>query len=974
MKCFNLKKCLLLWLFLLPVISYAQIAITGTITDVNGEVIIGANVVEKGARNSTVTDVNGKFSLTVASNAVLQISYLGYVTQEVDVGNRTDISVTLVESAVEMEEVVVVGYGTVRKSDLTGSVASVSPKQFKDQPVKNLADALQGRMSGVEVTRTSGLLDGSAKFRIRGSTSIHKSNDPLYVVDGIVGAEGSLNPSDIYSVEALKDASATAIYGSRGANGVILVTTKRGREGVPQITFEANMGWSVMSKKYDLMNAYEYAQALNETGFAIISDDDVEAYKKGTKGIDWQDLMTQTGISQDYRLSVSGGGSRMRYHISGNVVDQSAITLTSKYKKYQLRTNLDTKVTRWLNITTNISLAKTDTHNGSVDLQWPFNYSPTMELRDPVTGVYNKDPYNVANAPNPYGALMETTNDSYGYLMNGNVNFQFKIIDGLTLSIQAGANYSDGQSFAFASSLKQPGAISEMANSYGKTIFWQNTNNLTWSKEFGHHHLTATAVWEVSKSESTSLSVSGQNLQTESVGYWNVGLSETYTAGNSYAAESMLSGVGRLMYGYDGRYLLTATFRADGASKFQGKNKWGYFPSASVAWNVSEETFMKDQDIFQYLKLRASTGITGNQAIGAYSTLGMLSGVSFNYGTPSFYPGYTENTPATPDVRWENTYQYDIGVDFGVWNRKVNITVDWFLKQAKDILLQKAIPGYNAGGTFWYNSGKVKNSGWEFSVNAFPVEHRDLTWETTLNATYVRNEVVDISDDMFILQGGDGLLGVSSIVEPGKPLGSFYLFVSDGFDENGANLYRRADGTKTTAPASEDKITTGQANPKWTFGWNNMLSWKNWEANIFISAATGFHRLNVTRFMTASMVGETKFITLRDAYLKGWDKVQNKADALYPSHVNPDNRYYGESTQWLEDASFLKIRNVSLAYRIPKTVLKFADVRLSLSVQNLWTLTKYKGLDPEVYNNLDGIDRGAYPVPRTFTLGVKIDF
>jgi TonB-linked SusC/RagA family outer membrane protein len=974
MKCSKKKVHLFLWLFLLPAISYAQIAITGTVTDVNNEAIIGASIVEAGTRNSAVTDVNGKFSLTVANNAVLQVSYLGYVAQKIAVGNRTVINVTLAEDTKALDEVVVIGYGTVRKSDLTGSVASVSAKQFKDQPVKNIQDAIQGRMAGVEVTRLSGLLGGSAKIRIRGTTSINKSNDPLYIVDGIVGDLSTLNPSDIQSIEALKDASATAIYGSRGANGVVLVTTRHGQEGAPQITFESDLGFSTMAKKYDLMSAYEYAQALNDTGFGSISGDDLEAYKNGTKGIDWQDIMTQTGISQDYRLSISGGRDKIRYLVSGNVLDQSAITITSKYQSYRLRANLDTEVTPWLNISTNISMAKAKTHNGGIDLQWPFNYSPTMELVDPATGVYNKDPYNVANAPNPYGALMVAGSDDYNYSLNGNINLLFRIIDGLTLSVQAGVNYNDGQGLSFASALRQLGAQSNMANTYSKNLFWQSTNNLTYSKRFGDHQLTATAVWELSKSEGASLHVDGYNLQTESVGYWNIGLTEGYTATNNYAAETMVSGIGRLMYGYKGRYLFTGTFRADGSSKFQGDNKWGYFPSASAAWNVGEEDFMKDQRIFQSLKLRTSAGVTGNQAIGAYSTLGNLTLAYAGYGTTTIYSGYWPSTLATPNVHWENTYQYDVGIDFSVWDRRLNFTVDWFLKQAKDILLQKTIPGYNAGGAFWFNSGEVKNTGWEFSVNAFPVTHKDVTWETTLNASFVRNEVVDLAGDPFILGAGSGLVGPSSIVEPGKPLGSFYVFVSAGFDENGANLYRRADGTTTTAPSSDDKITTGQANPKWTFGWNNMVSWKNWEASFFVSAAIGFDRLNITRFMTASMVGETKFITLRDAYLKGWDKVDNKADALFPSHKNPDNRYYGDATQWLEDASYLKIRNASIAYRIPKQILKFADVRLSISVQNIWTFTKYKGLDPEVYNNFDGMDRGAYPVPRTFTLGIKASF
>ncbi|MDR0713338.1 MAG: TonB-dependent receptor [Bacteroidales bacterium] len=980
MKCFRKKVHLLLWLLLLPAMSYAQTAITGTVVDATGETVIGANVVEKGTRNSTVTDVNGNFSLTVANNAVLQISCLGYAAREVSVSSAVNgrLAITLAEDAKALEEVVVIGYGTVRKSDLTGAVASLSDKQFKNQPVKQISEALQGRMAGVEVTNTSGELGAGAKIRIRGTSSVHRSNDPLYVVDGIVRTTGlaGINPADIASIEVLKDASATAIYGSRGSNGVILVTTKRGKAGKPLITLEADWGVTSVIKKYEVMNAWEYAQALNDIrGSATISAADMEAYKNGTKGINWQDIMFQTGFSQDYKLSISGGNNTTRYLVSGNILDQKGVSITSKYQRYQVRANLDTDVTRWLTLVTDLNVAKTLVHNPGIDLRATVAYSPSMEMKDPETGVYKSDPYNTV-INNPYGARVETEEDNPAYLANGNMELRFNILEGLTLSVKGGVDFIYSGSYGFASERRFDGAQSTMYNSMNRQLNWQNVNNLTYSKKIGDHYFTATAVWEMSKYEYNYLAVNGTDLQTESVGYWNVANATTYTAGNGYSAEQMLSGVGRLMYGYKGRYLFTWTFRADGSSKFQGNNKWGYFPSGAVAWNVSEEDFMKNQHIFQKLKVRASAGITGNQAIDRYSTLGGLSTKAYSFGTGTLYTGYTAVGLSTPDVRWESNYQYDLGVDFSVLDGKLDFTVDWFLKQTRDMLLVKSIPYYNGGGGFWVNEGKINNTGLDFSIDALPVTGKDLTWESILTVSFLKNEVIDIGDDPYLLSNSSNtsVTGPTSIVIPGKPVGSFYVFDWVGFNKTGANLFRTADGSLSAEPMPEDKIISGQVNPKWSFGWNNTINWKNWEANVFIHAAVGFHRLNLTKFRTASMVGEMRFISLRDAYFKSWDNVQNKADALYPSHKNLLNKYYGDSTMWLEDASFLKIRNISIAYLIPRKVLKFAEFRISLSVQNILTLTKYTGMDPEAYNDVEGRDDGAYPVPRTFTLGIKASF
>lgn len=949
--------------------------IKGVINDEQGETIIGASVIIKGEDTGTTSDMDGRFTLEAPEGATLVISYIGYHTQEVKVRKRSLLRVVLKEDNQLLDEVVVVGYGTVKKSDLTGAVSGVSNRQYKNQPVQRVENILQGRTPGVEVTATSGMPGASMKVRVRGTTSINKSSDPLYVIDGIISSSGldGINPSDIQSMEILKDASSTAIYGSRGSNGVILITTKQGSEGKAQVTFDASVGLSTVRKQYDLLNAYEYATALNDIrGSSTISAEDLEAYKNGTKGINWTDLLTRTGITQDYRLAISGGNEKVKYLISGNVLDQEAITIMSDYKRYGIRANIDSEVKPWLTISAKLNASSLHKHNeGGANWLHVTNFSPTMELKDPETGVYNTDPYNMIGS-SPYGEMIVNNSDSYSYNLNANLTLLFKIMKGLTLSVQGGYDYDNSPSYSFRSKLDSPGAINSASNTNALHNYWQNTNNLTWQKQFGDHSFTAMGVWEISRSWDSQLKGTGSNLNNESVGYWNLGNAAIRDASNSYTEFSLASGIVRANYDYKKRYFITAALRADGSSKFQGDNKWGYFPSAAVAWDIAQESFMSNQHVLDQLKLRASFGVTGNQDIAAYSTLGMLSGASYGWGTSTSSTGYWGYQFATPGITWEKTYQYDLGLDMSIGG--FNITVDWFKKQTKDLLFQKQVPKYNGGGTYWVNQGKLNNTGVELSLTTFPVKGT-VTWETSLNASYVKNEVADLAGDDFVLAANySDLGGPMQIMKPGYPMGSFYVYQWKGFDDKGANLYQKADGSLTTNPTSDDLVVKGQASPKWTVGWNNTVTWKNWTLNVFFNAATGYDRLNISRFMAASMTGVSRFVTLRDAYFKGWDHVANKADALYPSLTNTDNKSYANSDFWLEDASFIKLKNISLSYRIPRRVLKFASVQLSVSAQDLFTITRYKGMDPEVYTSYDGLDYGAYPIPRTITFGAKFRF
>ena len=955
--------------------GYDDRKIKGIIYDEQGETIIGASVLIKGEETGTTSDMDGKFTLEAPQEATLVISYIGYHPQEIKVRKKTTLNIILKEDNQLLDEVVVVGYGTVKKSDLTGSVSGVSTRQFKNQPVKRVENILQGRTPGVEVTATSGVPGAGMKVRVRGTTSINKSSDPLYVIDGIISSSGldGINPSDIQSMEVLKDASSTAIYGSRGSNGVILITTKGGTEGKASITFDASVGLSTVRKQYDLLNAYEYATALNDIrGSSTIPAGDLEAYKNGTKGINWTDLITHTGVTQDYRLSISGGNAKVKYLVSGNMLDQEAVTIETNYKRYGVRANIDADVKPWLTISAKMNASSLHKHNNGANWFHITNFSPTMEMKDAETGVYNRDPYNIANGSNPYGELMVNYSDSYSYNLNANLTLLFKIMKGLTLSVQGGYDYDHSPSYSFKSKQEAPGAINSMNNTSNTHNYWQNTNNLTWQRQFGDHSITTMAVWEISRSWDTGLQATGSNLNNESVGYWNIANAAIRNASNSYTEASLASGIIRANYDYKKRYFITAALRADGSSKFQGNNKWGYFPSAAVAWDIAKEGFMSDQHVLEQLKLRGSFGVTGNQDIAAYSTLGMLSGTAYGWGTSTAFTGYWGNQFPTPGITWEKTYQYDLGVDLSLGG--FNITFDWFKKMTKDLLFQKQVPKYNGGGTYWVNQGELNNTGVEFSVNTFPVKGT-VTWETSFNAAYVKNEVTDLAGSDFVLTANySDLGGAMQIMKPGYPMGSFYVYQWKGFDDKGTNLYQKADGSLTTSPTSEDLVVKGQASPKWTLGWNNTISWKNWTVNVFFNAATGYNRLNISRYTTASMTGNSRFVTLRDAYFKNWDHVSNKAEATYPSLTNTDSKNYANSDFWLEDASFVKLKNISISYRIPKRVAKFASIQLSVSAQDLFTITRYKGMDPEVYTSYDGLDYGAYPIPRTITFGAKIRF
>ena len=577
----------------------------------------------------------------------------------------------------------VIGYGAVKKADLAGSVSVMDNKAFRDQPITQASDALQGRMSGVNVV-SDGIPGGSVKIRVRGTNSINKSNDPLYVVDGIVresGLEG-INPEDIQSMQVLKDASSTAIYGSRGANGVVIITTKSGVKGQSSITFDATVGVSNATRLPKMMDTKSYAQALID--YAGVNQVEVQDYLNGTNpGIDWTDVMFRTGVTQNYKLVLSKGKEDMQTYISANYMKNDGILEKSSYERYSAKANVKASIKKWLDVTLDINASRGISTgieglemSGYNPLWIAFNSSPTMTMKD-ENGNYNNDPYCTIQE-NAYGLLAGGDNERRKDVLNGRIDLKFNIAKGLTFTSTNGLDYYNYTTYGF--SPKATGIDhnnNSMSNANTQRMMLQTSNNLTYINTWNDkHNLTATVVWEATKSETRDMGITGQNIQVESVGWWNVQNASKRDASNNYSAWALLSGVGRVMYNFDNKYLLTGTFRADGSSRFS-KNKWGYFPSIAAAWTVSNEKFMANaQDVISNLKVRASYGVIGNQDIDPYSTLGLLSTTSTYFGTNIGTTGYWANTLATPDIKWEKTKQFDFGIDLSFLHGKIDLSLD----------------------------------------------------------------------------------------------------------------------------------------------------------------------------------------------------------------------------------------------------------------------------------------------------------
>ena len=972
--------------------SFAQTAtVTGKITDQNNQPLSAVTVKVKGAAAGTSTDADGRFTIVSPANGVLQFSSVGYEGKELNVEHRSTIEVIMSAAAGMLGDVVVVGYGTQKRRDVTGSIVTLQPGAYRAQPILDASAALQGRVAGVQVTNTSGAPGSEAKIHIRGPNSINASNSPLYVVDGIALSSirlQDINVNDIQSIDVLKDASATAIYGSRGANGVVLITTKSGKAGAVKIDYNGFASTNRPMKLYDLRNGVQFATQANLLAGSQVFPDPSAFANSST---DWQKLVLHNGVTQSHQLAISGGTEKSRYYVSGYYADQSGLLVNTMEKKFAIRSSLESKINQKLSFSAGIFAERRHATNNS-DIGSKGNpvtgalaWAPTERVYD-SGHLYNRTAVSPIWA-NPYMVLKERNSHQWttSALLNGKLTYL--ISPSLRLDILAGLNWQNLKTAYLNNEWISPGNPSSGQGQRDDYTF-QNSNILTFHKLFNQvHDLTVVALEESSTSHQTSFNADGSGLSSTSNGYNNLGLNSSQSIRSGYSNWALLSFVARASYAYKGKYLVTATFRADGSSKFQTtSNKWGYFPSVGAGWRLSEEDFIRSLHVFSNLKLRGSIGVTGSQAIDPYSSLGLLTPVQYAFGTSVLSQGYMEGNPANPNLKWETTHQQDLGLDMGFMNNRINLTIDYYHKKTKDLLLNTPIPGYNGGGTYLQNIGVVSNRGVEFTVDVTPVQNKAFTWTSTFNASFSGNKVESLGKDSVLFRPdfvGQGFINTNiQVVKVGQPMGAFYLipwqhiYTADdpalGY-KAGDNRYQDVNGDGKID--FEDRIISGSALPKALLGWNNNFRYNNFELNVFFQASLGNKIFNATYAMIAAPNSDVYYPTLAES-TDYWTSQHHQGKWANPGSTT--GRNFAESTQYLQDGSYCRLKNISLSFDFPRKWMADREARITISAQNVMTFTKYKGYDPEASStpaNSDasaGIDFGAYPSPKTYSVALHI--
>ncbi len=985
-----------------PDSEVVQMTISGTVTDSGGEPLPGVSVVEKNTTNGVATDFDGNYSIEVSSSsAILVFSYIGMKPVERTVGTNTTLNIQLQEDAEALNEVIIVGYGSQTRKDLTGAISVVGSEDYEDQPVTRVDQILQGRTAGVNVTNSSGAPGGTVSIRIRGANSINGSNEPLYVIDGFVGADfRDVNPADIESMQVLKDASSTAIYGSRGSNGVVLITTKSGRMGKPRISFTSRLSVANLIKEWDLLDAATFAEVVNarasDFGLAPkFTQEEIDNFRVNG-GTDWQDLLFRTGFGQEYQLDYSGGKEGVSYFVSGNYLDQEGIVVNSDYTKFGLRANVKANLSDKLtaDIKTNFNRRETNNVNGSGNtsgsLAGPLTWAPTTPARDEMGQFTVRDPISSIKANPLESALNDRISEVSTFTTNGSLNYEF--FEGLTFNVGFGLSYSNAQTKNFTLGLANETATATRSSM--ESLFVQNTNNLTYKKNFnGVHDLTVTAVFENQSREIDGFSTDASNLLFPVFRYDNLNLVGSSSSTAIKSKETLLSYIGRLNYEYMDKYLLTLSVRSDGSSKFRGDNKYSTFPSVALGWRISEEDFMQES-FFDELKLRASWGQTGSQAIAPFGTITTLNtdpntaGASYLNG--SLTPGFVLGNPGNADLRWETTSQLNFGVDMGFFNNRLGVTMDYYEKSTEDLLLNQPLPDYVGGGEIVKNVGQVDNSGFELGINATVIDNGSFTWDTTFNAAFLTNEVVGLGDrsEIFLSGGvGAGLTNQpENILTPGESLSTYwglrYLGTWKSDQATEAAVYGNVPGDSRyedingdNSINADDMQIIGNGTPTATYGWNNIISYKDFTLNLFFNAMTGFDKWNFG-YATGVMPNVDARESVHVDILNRWAPGNEDSDI---PHFSPTSLEEIQSSRFVEKGDFVRLKNVSLSYNLPQETLKGIDMQVILSGTNLWTITDYKGLDPEAYSNngigdSSGGDAGSYPNSKTWTLGVKLNF
>lgn len=1001
--------------------------VEGVVVNSDGEPLIGVNVQVKGTNQGTATDFEGRFALEdINENDVLVFSYIGYQTVEIPIDARTYIEVILIDDSELLDEVVIVGYGSQRKSDLTGSVSSIRGDDITRIPTQRADQAIQGQAAGVVVLNTDGAPGGNVTIRIRGMNSINGGNDALIVVDGLQGGDlSSLNPNDIESIEVLKDASATAIYGSQGANGVVLITTKTGKRGKPRISYDINYSLQQLARKLEVMDAAEFATSINDfiltqngsgnTPTKIFTDEQIRSFEQNG-GTDWQDVIYRTAPMVNHQLSASGGTEDISYLVSGAYLDHQGILENSSYERFSLRANISAKINDWIDM--GVTWYGTKEAGNSP----PFGNAPASFLGNPVnvaprwgptekvfdeSGNYTSHGtgYGAYDTWNPLASAREPLVDNNIGRNNATGYLQFKFLKNFSLKITGGAIINNYNNRDYYNLLTYDGRQGNGLGHVFEERFtkYQNSNILTYNNTIGKHHITATAIAEQQISKSLYSSLTASNFLVDQTGIYDLaGAGITMNTSDRFE-RTINSYLGRINYGFADKYLLTASFRADGSSVFGKNNKWGYFPSISAAWRLGEEAFIRSLNVFSDLKLRISWGVTGNQAITPYQTLArILSGANYPYnGQESTDLGFYVASAANPNLKWESTDQTNVGVDFGFWQGRFSATVDYYKKVTDNLLLSKSLPGYTGLSTIIANVGSTQNSGVETTLSV-TLGQRDITWTSSLNVSYNDNKVLDLGDEDRIsyrtTKGGYSLSEDFMFLVEGEPFGQMYGYGYEGTwkssEADEAAKYGQLPGDPKYTDVDGDYVIDdndlkiiGNAMPEWVFGWNNSVTFKNFDISMLWQGTQGNDVFNQTRIRlerpgegTSSRLLDRWTPDNQDTDIPAFidDLTRQNAGLSSTVNIGGDQRL----SRWVEDASYLRLKNLTVSYQLPAQTLsrlKVNSIRIFISGTNLITFTGYTGYDPEVssFNSSDatiGVDFSNYPVAKTYTLGASISF
>jgi TonB-dependent starch-binding outer membrane protein SusC len=982
------------WFLLNATNLHAQesINVSGTVISTDAGPLPGISILEKGTNNGTLTDLNGNFSLTVSNaNAVIRFSFLGYRTQEIRLNNRTELNLTMEEEEMGLDEVLVIGYGTLRRSDLTGSVSRVSSEEINAFPTSNILQAMTGRTSGVQVIQNTGAPGSPVSVRVRGTNSIQGGNEPLYVIDGFPfsGNPTNLNNADIASIEVLKDASATAIYGSRGANGVVLITTKRGRAGQTLVEIEGSYGIQQLRKKLDLMNGSEYArlqnlQAINDNQTPYFSEADITGFGEG---FDWQDLVFRQAALKTGSVNITGGTDRTNYALSGSYLGQEGIIQGSDYNRYSLRFNLDHELSdrikvEFSNILTKLVTDRRDSGGGTRGNSLIGSAIAAPPISNPFNpdGSYtvlgNQFPFMAPDIINPLNFINEQRNTIRANVTLANLAFVYNPIPEITVRISGGIENRDDRTdnYTTRNFFNSAGVASVTTGQFTSLL---NENTITYNKTFAdRHQLSVLTGFTYQDFQTTFLAANGTGFLSDVFQTGNLGAAATPGVPSSgYAKSVLLSYLGRVNYSFDNRYLFTFSFRSDGSSRYSPGSQWGYFPSGAVAWRISEESFMQNTVGISDLKLRGSWGLTGNQAIQPYATLNQLfpGNTVFNN---ELYTTFAPGSVLPGDLRWESTEQLNIGFDVGLFNNRVFFTADYYIKNTRDLLNTVRLPSSTGFLTTIQNVGNVQNKGLELNLDAVPFTG-EFSWNINANISFNRNRVIALNNGEDILGAFVNVLVVAdnvTLLREGRPIGQFWGFVEDGYDEQGRIRFRDIDGDGTIT--ENDKTYIGDPNPDFIFGFNSTMNYKNFELTAFFQGSYGNDIFNVSAIPSTMDFGQG--MNMPRAVLNDHWTPQNP-NAAFP--VISRSNTVRISDRFVEDGSFVRLRNIQLGYNLPTANWGWQGVRSAqvfVSGQNLWTITGYSWWDPEVNSRgagvQQGIDHYSYPIPKVFTLGFRAGF